>query len=83
MAQVNQMLFDPPKVPHVLLDAVFTDKMALHFEVTKALSTLAQRRDRSMRLTLTVIENQPGCVTDNDETRNVVPSIPLLPRSET
>lgn len=79
--RMNQVLFDPLKVPHVMLDATFTDMMLLHFEVTRLISTYAQRRDRSVRVTLTIVENQPGCTTDNERTRNIVEVPTLLPAS--
>lgn len=77
--RINPILFDPATVPHVMLDATFTDMMLLHFEVTRLLSTYAQRRDRSVRVTLTIVENQPGCSTDNERTRNIVEVPTLLP----
>lgn len=71
----NRILFDPPTVPHVVLDATFADKLLLHYEVTRTLSLLAQRRDRSMRVTITVVENMPGQAT---ECETVLPEIALV-----
>lgn len=75
---MNRLLFDPLTVPHVVLDATFTDKLDLHFEVTRILSTLAQRRDRSLRVTLTVVANQPGAVTESTDTANMVEVLKAL-----
>lgn len=80
--QKNQLLFDPPEVPHVMLDATFTDMLELHHAVTRNIATYAQRRDRSVRVIMTVVENQPGCVTDNDRTNNIVGQpYPQLPET--